>query len=81
MHDIMHADDQHCHVKNAKHFHTQEHFCPICDFEFPGFDDQTPYVKVSSVNFVIKVQNNLLIQAISSEPVAFFSSRGPPAVA
>ncbi len=80
-HEILHADDPHCFVKNVKHFHAKEHHCPICEFEFPGFDTQTPNVEVSSINFVIKVQNNLTVRVISSEPVSFSSPRAPPVVA
>jgi hypothetical protein len=81
IHDVVHADDIHCHVHNAQHFHAQEHHCPICDFEFPGFDDQTPHVSVTSCNFFIKVQNTVLAQAISFQPFSLFASRAPPAVA
>jgi hypothetical protein len=81
LHDIMHADDEHCHVQNAKHFHTQEHHCPICEFEFPGFDDQTLHVEVSSHSFFIKVQNLYTVQVISCEPVSLSPSRAPPLVA
>jgi hypothetical protein len=77
-HDVYHAGDAHCHVQNAKHFHTAEHHCLICDFEFPGFDDQTPHLGVSDNQFFFKAQNFNLVPAISSVPVAFFSSRAPP---
>jgi hypothetical protein len=81
IHDVVHGDDVHCHVLNAHHFHTQEHHCPVCDFQLPGFDDQSPPIKVSSHNFFIKVQSAVLAQAISSEPFSLFSSRAPPVVA
>jgi hypothetical protein len=80
-HDVLHADDTHCHVENAKHFHTQEHHCPICDFTFPGFDDQAPQLKVSSNNFSIKIQNTVSAQSVSFEPFSLFSSRAPPLMA
>ena len=81
LHDILHADDQHCHAQNAKHFHNQEHHCPICEFEFPSFDDQTPHVAVSSHNFFNKAQNLYTVQVISFEPVSLSPSRAPPVVA
>lgn len=81
IHDVVHADDIHCHVKNARHFHTQEHHCPVCDFQFPTFDDQTPHVDVFSNSFSFKVENFYTVQAVICEPVSFSSSRAPPAVA
>jgi hypothetical protein len=81
IHDVVHGDDVHCHVQNAHHFHTQEHHCPICDFEFPGFDNQTPNVGVSAHNFFIKTQSSFSAQVVSFEPFSLFSSRAPPAVA
>jgi len=80
LHDVYHAGDSHCHVQNAKHFHTAEHHCPICDFEFPGFDDQNLQLAVSSNNFFLKAQNFYTVLAISAGPVSFFSSRAPPMV-
>jgi len=81
IHDVIHADDVHCHVLNAHHFHTQEHNCPICDFEFPGFDDQIVKVEVSAHSFFIKPQATILAEAISCESFSLSPSRGPPAVA
>ena len=81
IHDVVHADDIHCHVQNAHHFHQGEQHCPICDFEFPGFDDQSVHIEVSSHNFFVKVQNTFLAQAVSFEPFSLFSSRAPPVVA
>ena len=77
----MHGGDVHCHVTGAKHFHTQEHHCPICDFQFPGFDDQTPHLGIPSDNFFFKQDIVCTLQAISYEPLTFFSSRAPPLVA
>ena len=81
IHDIMHVDDEHCHVQNAKHFHNQEHHCPICDIVFSSFDDQTPKVKVSSHNFFVKVQNLYTVQVVSCKPVSLSPSRAPPSIA
>jgi hypothetical protein len=81
LHDILHFGDEHCHVLNAKHFHTQEHHCPICEFQFPGFDDQSVKLEVSSHNFFVKVQNTFVAQAVSFEPLVLSSPRAPPAVA
>jgi len=81
IHDVIHADDDHCHVQNAKHFHTQEHHCPICDFEFPGFDDQTPHFEIPSNNFFVKIQNAVLPATVSCETVSLLPSRAPPVVA
>ena len=81
IHDVVHADDVHCHVLNAHHFHTQEHHCPVCDFEFPGFDDQTIKLEVSAHNFFIKIQSIVLPEVVSCKPLALSSPRAPPAVA
>ncbi len=81
IHDVVHRDDVHCHVLNAQHFHTQEHHCPVCDFEFPGFDEQNPTIHVASHKFYIKVQFAALAQVISCEPSFPLPSRAPPVVA
>jgi hypothetical protein len=81
IHDVIHGDDIHCHVKDAHHFHPAEHYCPICDFAFPYFDDETPHIQIPVDRTSFKVQNFYTVQAILSEPVSLFSSRGPPAVA
>ncbi len=81
LHAILHYGEDHCHVQNAKHFHAKEHHCPICEFEFPGFDNQKPKIEVSSLSFFIKVQNLYTIQVISCEPVSLSPSRAPPVVA
>jgi len=81
IHDVAHAEDLHCHVKNAKHLHTGEHHCPVCDFQFPSIDDKTSNIEVPSDNFFFKAENIYTVQAISCEPVSFFSSRAPPVVA
>ena len=81
LHDIAHADDIHCHVLNAKHFHTQEHHCQICDFQFPGFDDQTIKLDVSQHNVYTKVERTFTQQAVCNEQFALSSPRAPPLVA
>lgn len=81
IHDIIHGDDFHCHVKDAKHFHAEEHHCPVCDFIFPYFDDQTAHVEIPSARSFVKNQNSYAVQVILSEPVSLFSSRAPPVVA
>jgi len=81
IHDIIHAGDLHSHYQDAQNFQTAGHHCFICDFEFPGFDDQTPKIEISSRSFFIKVQNTILPQAVSFDPVSLFSSRAPPVVA
>jgi hypothetical protein len=80
IHDVVHGDDVHCHVQNAKHFHTQEHHCPICDVVLPYFDEQKPHVEVSVHNFFIKVENAVLPAAVSFETVSLLPSRAPPLV-
>lgn len=81
LHDVLHYGDEHCHVQNAKHFHKIEHHCSICEFEFPGFDNHTPQIEISSDSFFIKVQNLYPVQVKSNEPVSLSSSRAPPALA
>jgi hypothetical protein len=81
IHDVIHANDIHQHYQNAENFQTPEHHCPICDFEFPGFDDQKPQVKVPANNFSIKVENAVLPKVVSFEVFRLFSSRAPPVVA
>jgi hypothetical protein len=81
IHDVIHAGNVHSHYQNAHNFQTPGHHCLICDFEFPGFDDQTSKIELQSISFFIKVQNTLLPGTVSCEPVSLFSSRAPPAVA
>jgi hypothetical protein len=76
-HDVIHGDDPHCYVKNAKHFHAQEHHCPICDFVLPYFDNQPRielplYQNYTSATYLI-IEQSIALHSIPSLP-----SRGPP---
>ncbi|MGP8216044.1 MAG: hypothetical protein ACLQQ4_10805 [Bacteroidia bacterium] len=81
IHDIIHADDVHCHVLTEKHFHNAEHHCPICDFEFPWYNKAKVcstisfFSNVYNVNFAFP-ETKLLVKEISAR-----SSRAPPSVA
>lgn len=77
IHDVVHGDDFHCHVKNAKHIHQAEHHCPICDVTLPHYNKpdafelpEEPYI----INVVyLNIQQEIAIDLISSS-----LSRGPP---
>lgn len=81
IHDIIHAGDVHTHSQYAHNFQNPGHHCLICDFEFPGFDNQKSKIELSPCSFFVKTQNTILPKAVSSEPVSLFSSRAPPVVA
>lgn len=80
IHDLMHADDVHCHVLYENHFHTQEHHCAICDFEFPWYDkaakplEVTVFCRYSELRFKFP-ENNISVKEVSTR-----SSRAPPAI-
>ena len=81
IHDIVHKDDVHCHIKDAKHIHQGEHHCPICDFTFPYFDDAIPHIGVPSDNSFVSVLNFYTTQTVLSKTVSLSSPRAPPVVA
>lgn len=81
IHDVIHGNDFHCHVKDAKHFHKGEHHCLVCDFTFPCFDEPVVHVEIPSDKSFIKVQNFYTVKTVFNVPVYFFSSRAPPVVA
>jgi hypothetical protein len=81
IHDIVHGDDFHCHVKDAHHFHEGEHHCPVCDFTFPYFDEPVAHVEIPSDKSFTGVLNVYTTQAVLSKTVYLFSSRAPPVVA
>lgn len=79
IHDIVHGDDFHCHVKDTRHFHPQEHHCPICDFVLPCYDspskDKLSYKPLCVNTILFTIEQNIALSEISS-----ISSRGPPQV-
>lgn len=81
IHDIIHAGDVHTHSQYAHNFQNPGHHCLICDFEFPGFDDQTPHLTVNVFSFFIGLQNSIIVESISYTPVSLAPSRAPPVVA
>lgn len=81
IHDIIHADDVHIHSQYAHTFQNPGHHCLICDFEFPGFDDQTPHLTLNVFSFFIGLQNPVIVENNSCNPIALLPSRAPPVVA
>jgi hypothetical protein len=79
-HDVEHADDLHCHVKNARHFHNQEHHCPICDYVFPYYDKVTGF-EMPSLNYCAIGKFLTIEQSIALFKIPSLPSRGPPKVA
>lgn|GEM_PF-699859 len=80
VHDVLHADDVHCHSITEKHFHNIEHHCAICDFEFPFFDkahvQQLSFTHSFTSSIFLATEQNIALSEISSLP-----SRAPPVVA
>lgn len=78
LHDILHAGDDHCHALTEKHYHSQEHHCGICDFEFAWFDKAATPARIScfyqynELTFLSPDKN------ISVKEISIRSSRAPP---
>jgi len=78
IHDLDHAKDTHCYVKNSTHFHTNEHHCEVCDFNVSITSDpeylnyELTHVQCKTLNFYFYKNDFLLAPAFS------FSLRGPP---
>lgn len=81
IHDFVHSNDVHCHVKDINHFHEGEHHCPVCDFTFPYFDEPVPHIEIPANKSFTRVFNVYTTQTVLSKTVFLFSSRAPPVVA
>lgn len=81
IHDIIHGGDAHTHYQDAHNFQKPTHHCLICDFEFPGFDNQIPHITVNAFSFFIGLQNSIIVESISRHPVSLAPSRAPPVIA
>jgi hypothetical protein len=81
IHDILHADDDHCHSLTEKHFHDQEHHCFMCDFDISTFGTASFPVEHSfilhSTEAIFLVTENSFSYKASSPSY----TRGPPQVA
>jgi len=80
IHDILHADDEHCHSLTEKHFHNQEHHCFICDFNISLSDNHTflsqnSFLQYANGIFFVISEQNLVLRNSTS-----LSARGPPQV-
>ncbi|MCW3086511.1 MAG: hypothetical protein JWP12_3877 [Bacteroidetes bacterium] len=78
-HAYEHRDDLHCNATD-KHFHSQEHHCPICDYtatDSNAIADQAIGFSIPSRDFTFQ----LLIESVHI-PDAFqdLPSRAPPIV-
>jgi hypothetical protein len=80
IHDIVHADDPHCHVLYENHFHTIEHHCAICDFEFPWYDKSAKPLQISYLRCFCELQFISPQSNVSVKEVSTRSSRAPPAI-
>jgi hypothetical protein len=81
IHALIHADDPHCHALNAKHFHTIEHNCPICDFELPFFDTSLSFTQPHFIRSYAAANHFSAERRIIASGNSFSSSRAPPITA
>ncbi|HTB07960.1 MAG TPA: hypothetical protein VK806_13500 [Bacteroidia bacterium] len=80
IHDLLHADDFHCHEQHAKHFHNLEHHCAICDFELSFYDTSLTFTAPSFTRCATDVSFLVTEQQIALLPSSSLSARGPPAI-
>ncbi|HXC05424.1 MAG TPA: hypothetical protein VNZ86_11770 [Bacteroidia bacterium] len=78
IHDFSHRDDTHC-TSDARHLHTQEHSCSICDYTLSSaatLPEVREGFQILIYNFLYSAfRNNNSV----SERIFLFSPRGPPA--
>lgn len=79
IHDIIHGNDFHCHVKDAQHFHEGEHHCPVCDFALPFYDSPSKVKLLYNPSYINTVFLTIE-QTIALFEISSISSRGPPQV-
>jgi hypothetical protein len=80
LHDILHYGDEHCHVLDAKHFHAQEHHCPICEFVLPYFEKHVAFELPLQQNYT-SATYLIIEQSIALHSIPSLPSRGPPVLA
>lgn len=78
IHDLDHAKDTHCSVKNSTHFHAKEHHCEICDFTVSvSYTPECVHKDYPTINYapiLVYFYNTNIVVA----PAFSFSLRGPP---
>lgn len=76
-HDLEHQSDIHC-TATDKHYHDQEHSCPVCEFTLSYFSD----VVVKKFQFYIPVQQFLFHPFVECiyvpDAFQYFPARAPP---
>jgi len=82
VHDMLHADDAHCHSLTEKHYHNQEHHCVICDFDISTFGADSLPAQLSFANLSFTDAVFIPIQTALSFGISnSFYNKGPPYIA
>lgn len=78
LHEISHAEDDHCDSFSQVHLHQEEHHCDICDFVLDGFLDSVnrPLQEICAVITVTKTAS--LPFHTLERPDYFFRLKAPP---
>jgi len=80
VHDFSHRNDEVCFVHGAKHIHSLEHSCAICDLVLPVSGTLPETTVVPQSDFITTDYCSFVSSFFSSSVDPGYSPRGPPVV-